>query len=195
MASPEEKTLANAESAYVAKRASALTNPITNDSIFVQADNSTLSAFVSIPGDFVSGTSRLDGKCIYVRASGKVITGASSTLITTLWFSPTARTSITFNGTGVATTGATHTSGAFATTSGNWFLEAVFTWDITSKILGGSFDAFSSATPSVTATTVCTAVTAVDLSVPGPGFLCGAHFGTSNAANIVSLSEFILEVL
>lgn len=186
--------MANAESAYVAKRAAVLTNPITNDAIFLQADNSALSAFVAIPGDFVSGTSRLDGKCIYVRASGKITVAANSTLIFTLYYSPTARTSITFNGTGVSTTGATQTTGTF-TASGNWFVEGTFTWDITSKILGGYFDAYSSLTPTFTTTAVATNITAVDLSVPGPGFIMGAHLGTGNAASVVSMSEFVLEVL
>lgn len=187
--------MAGNDAVYVAKRAATLTNPLTNDSIFVQADSSTLAAFVAIPGDFVSGTSRLDGKMVYVRASGKVTTGTSSTLIGTLYYSPTARTSITYNGTGVSSTGVTFTSAAFATTSGNWYMEARFIWDVTSKILGGTFNVFSSATPSITAETVNTAVTSVDLTIPGGGFICGAHFGSTNASNVVSMSEFILEVM
>lgn len=188
--------MAGNDAVYVAKRAATLTNPLTNDSIFVQADNSNLAAFVAIPGDFVSGTSRLDGKMVYVRASGKVTTGASSTLIGTIYYSSAARTSITYNGTGVSSTGATFTSNSFATTSGNWYIEAKFIWDATSKILGGGFDAYSSAsTAAVVADTALTAISSVDLTIPGPGFICGVHFGTTSTSNVATLSEFILEVM
>ena len=186
--------MANAETAYLAKRAATLVNPSTNDQIFLQADNSALSAFVAIPGDFVSGTSRLDGKCIYVRASGKATVAANSTVISTIYYSPTARTSITFNGTGVATTGAVQTTGT-VTASVNWFIEYTAIWDITTKIMGGYWDSFSSLTPTFTTTAIATNVTAVDLSVSGPGFICGAHLGTPNAASVVTMSEFVLEVL
>lgn len=194
MVSPEDKALANAETAYIAKRATPLTNP-TAATMFLQADNAALAAFVAIPADFVSGTPRPGVQCFYVRASGKVITGTTSTLTVTLYYSPTARTAITTGTTGVVTTGATHTSGGFVSTSGNWFIEYTGTWDSTSKIMGGYFDAFSTATPSVTVLTVGTAVTGADLSVPGPGFVLGTLFGSTNAANIVTLSEFVLEVL
>lgn len=189
--------MASNDSVYVAKRATALTNPITNDSIFLSADSASFAAFVPLQDDIVLGTPRLNSRVWYTRCSGRVTTGTSSTLIATIYYSPTARTSLTFNGTGVTSTGATFTSGAFATTSGNWFIEAVFTWDITSKVLGGYFDAYSSATPSITADTVLTNQTSVDLTSilnPGPGLIVGAHFGTSNASNVVTLDEFVLEV-
>lgn len=195
MVSPEDKELASNDAVYTAKRATALTNPLTNDSIFLQADNSALAAYVALQNDQVTGTSRMDGRMFYARASGKVTTSVSSTLILTMYYATAAKTAITFNGTGVASTGATHTSGAFATTSGNWWLEAEFTWDVTSKVLGGLFRAFSSATPSITADTVLTAQTAVDLTTSGgPGLVMGAHFGTTGAGNIVTMTEFVLEV-
>jgi len=188
--------MASGRSVYVAKKAAALTNPITNDSIFLQTDSSSLSAFVSAYQEgMVSGQSGLDGKAFYVRATGKVTTGTSSTLIVTLYYSPTARTSITFNGTGVSTTGATLTSGAIATASGNWMIEATFLWDFKSQQLNGYFDTLSSPTPTLAAPAVTTQLTTIDLSVPGPGFIVGAHFGSTNASNVVTLSEFILEVM
>lgn len=186
--------MASNDAVYVAKRATALTNPITNDSIFLSADSASFSSFVALENDIVSGTARQNARVYYVRASGIVITGTSSTLIVDFFYSPTARTSITYNGTGVSASLATHTSGAFATASGNWWLEATLTWDSVSKILGGKYEAFSSATPSVTATTVCTNVTAVDLTIPGAGIICGAHFGSTNASNIVTMTEFLAEV-
>jgi hypothetical protein len=192
--SPEDKDLASNDAVYVAKRAAAITNALTNDSIFLQADNSSFAAFLALENDIVSGTSRLDGRVFYARASGRVITSVSSTLILTMYFATAAKTAITYNGTGVTSLGATHTSGTFATASGNWFLEALFTWDVTSKILGGRFQGYSSATPSVTADTVLTNQTSVDLSVPGPGLVMGCHFGTTGAGNICTMTEFTLEV-
>jgi hypothetical protein len=188
--------MASGRSVYVAKKAATLTNPITNDSIFLQSDSSALAAFVSAyQGGLVGGTSNLDGKAFYVRATGKVTTGTSSTLIGTLYYATASRTAITFNGTGVSSTGATFTTGAIATTSGNWMIEATFLWDFTSKQLNGYFDTLSSPTPTLAAPAVTTQLTSIDLSLPGAGFVMGAHFGSTNASNVVSLSEFILEVM
>lgn len=188
--------MANSSSVYTAKRATALTNPLSTDSIFLQADNSAKSAFVSAYQEgMVGGTSGIDGKPFYVRACGKVTTGASSTLIVTIYYSTAASSSVTYNGTGVSTTGVTVTTGAIATTSGNWILEAEFLWDYTSKQLNGQFWGFSSPTPTVISPTVTTQLTSVDLSVPGPGFIVGTHFGTTGAANVNTLTEFMLEVM
>ena len=188
--------MARASSVYRAKRATALTNPLTNDSIFLQADNSALTAYVSAyQGGMVAGTSLLDGRPFYVRASGKVTTGASSTLIVTIYYSAAASAAIAYNTTGVSTTGVTLTTGSIATTSGNWMLEAEFLWDYTSKQLNGVFTGLSSPTPTVATAAAATQITAVDLSVPGPGFTCGCHFGTTGAANVCTLSEFVLEVM
>lgn len=188
--------MASGRSVYIAKKAVPITNALTNDSIFLQSDSSSLAAYVSAyQGGLVSGTSLLDGKAFYVRATGKVTTGASSTVIVTLWYSPTARTSITYNGTGVLTTGVTLTTGAIATTSGNWMLEAEFLWDSVSKQLNGVFTGLSSPTPTVVSPTAATQLTSVDLSVPGPGFMVGTHFGTTGAANVNNLTEFVLEVM
>jgi hypothetical protein len=188
--------MASGRSVYYAKKSVALTNPITNDSIFLQSDSSALAAYVSAyQAALVGGTSNLDGKSFYVRATGKVTTGTSSTLIVTLYYATAARTAITYNGTGVSTTGATLTTGAIGTTSGNWMIEATFLWDYTSKQLNGYFDTLSSPTPTLAAPAVTTQITTVDLSVPGPGFVVGAHFGSTNASNVVSLSELELEVM
>jgi len=188
--------MASGRSVYPAKKSVALTNPLTNDSIFLQSDSSALASYVSAYQEgLVGGTSGLDGKPFYVRACGKVTTGASSTLIVTLYYATAARTAITYNGTGVSSTGVTVTTGSIATTSGNWILEAEFLWDFTSKQLNGQFWGFSSPTPTVISPTVTTQLTTVDLSIPGPGFVVGAHFGTTGAANVVTLSEFVLEVM
>lgn len=188
--------MAQGNTVYVAKKAATIVNALTNDSIFLQSENSSYAAFVSAyQGGGSAGTSNLDGKAFYVRASGKVTTGTASTLIVTVYYATTAKTAITYNGTGVSTTGCTVTTGSISTASGNWDLEAEFVWDYTSKQLNGQFWGFSSPTPTVISPTACTQITSVDLSVPGPGFVCGAHFGSTNAGNVVTLSEFMLEVL
>lgn len=188
--------MASGRSVYTAKKSVALTNPITNDSIFLQSDSSSWAAYVSAyQGGLVGGTSNIDGKPFYVRASGKVTTGTSSTLIVTIYYATAARTAITYNGTGVSTTGVTVTTGSIATSNGNWFLDATFLWDYTSKQLNGFFEVLSSPTPTYGALAAATQITTVDLSVPGPGFVVGAHFGSTNASNVVTLSEFVLEVM
>lgn len=188
--------MASGRSVYPAKRAATITNALTNDSIFLQSENSAFASFVSAAQSAGGpGVSLLDGKSIQVRATGKVVTGASSTLIVTFYYSAAAKTAITYNGTGITATAATFTSAAYATTNGNWLLEADFVWDYTSLKLNGRFRAISGPTPVVVADTVVTQLTAVDLSLPGAGFVCGAHFGTTSATNVVTLSEFVLEVV
>jgi hypothetical protein len=188
--------MARGSTVYTAKKAATIVNALTNDNIFLQSDNSAFAAFVSAyQGGGAPGLSLLDGGMIQVRAAGKVTTSASSTLIVTLYYSAAAQTAILFNGTGVTATAATFTSAAYATTTGNWLLEADFIWDYTSKKMNGRFRAISGPTPVVVADTVVAQLTAVDLSLPGCGFACGAHFGTTGAGNIATLSNFTLEVV
>lgn len=188
--------MGTANTVYTAKKAATIVNALTNDSIFLQSDNSAYAAFVSAYQSAAGpGVSLLDGGAFRVRASGKVTTGASSTLIVTLYYSAAAKTAILYNGTGVTATAATFTSAAYATTTGNWLLEADFVWDYTSLKMNGRFRAISGPTPVVVGDTVVAQLTAVDLSLPGCGFVCGAHFGTTGATNVATLSNFSLEVL
>lgn len=186
----------NSTNSYIAKRASVLTNPLTNDSIFLSADSASFSSFVGVPGDGSPGLSTLDGGVFSVKASGKVSAVSTSTLILTLYYSAAARTAITYNGTGVTSTGATITSasmtGPYKT---NWYLNATFIWDYASLLLNGFFSSVTGPTPALGAAAVTTQLTAVDLSLPGAGFVMGAHLGSSNAASTVTLSNFSLEVL
>lgn len=198
--------MATATSSYVAKKAAALVNPITNDSIFVQSDNSAKSAFVSLY-QLVNSSGTVQPLCtsFYVRASGTVTTGTTSTLLVTLYYSTGAQGSTTRNGTGVTATSATFTSGSIASASQNWDLEANLFWDATSKVLNGYFwsvNPASATTCQVTAQTAITSLTAIDLTalststpIGAPGLTIGAHFGSTNASNTVSLTEFIAEVL
>jgi hypothetical protein len=187
----------SATSVYTAKRAATLTNPITNDSIFLSADNSAYSAFVSpMLVAASSGVSALEGVPFYLRASGKVTTSVSSTLIVTVYFGTAARTNITYNATGVTALTGALTTGSYATASGNWWMYYELLWDFKSLLLGGSYRTFNqNSTPAVVAETIITAQTAVDLTIPGCGFIVGAHFGSTGAGNIATLSNFELGVL
>lgn len=198
--------MATVTTTYTAKKATALTNPLTNDSIFVQSDNSAKSAFVSlyqlVQGAGVAYPAVLS---FYVRAAGLVTTGTSSTLIVKLYYSTGASGSTTFNGTGVTATTVTFTSGAIATASQNWQIDANLYWDFTSKVLNGSFTTVnpaSATTCQVTAQTAITSLTTIDLTalssaapIGGPGLILGAHFGSTNAGNVVTLSEFSAGVI
>ncbi len=186
----------NANTPYIAKRAAVLTNPITNDSVFLSADSASYAAFVSayISGQ-ASGTSGLDGAAFSIKASGKVNIVTSSTLILTLYYATAARTSLTYNATGVSSLGTVTSSSMTAPYTSNWFLSATFVWDVTSKLLNGYFLTLAGPTPTFTGSAVTTQITSADLSVTGPGFLIGAHLGTGNAASTVTLSNFSLEVL
>jgi hypothetical protein len=186
----------SATSIYTAKRAATIVNALTNDNIFLQADNSAYSAFVSpmlLAGG--SGLSSLDGVPFYLRASGKVVTSVSSTLIVSLYFATAARTSITYNATGVAVLTGAMTTGTYATASGNWWMYYELIWDTKSLVLTGSYRNLNSLTPTLVAETAIANQTAVDLTVPGNGFIAGAHFGTTGAGNIATLSNFELGVL
>lgn len=198
--------MATSTSSYFAKKAASLTNPLTNDSIFVQSDNSAKAAFVSLYQEVEgSGTIGVPCQAFYVRAQGLVTTGASSTLIVKLYYSTGAQSSITYNGTGVTATTITFTSGSIATASQNWSLEAELFWDATSKVLNGQFwtvNPASATTCQVTAQTAITSLTSVDLTalsnttpIGAPGLICGAHFGTTSTSNVVTLSEFVAEVM
>jgi len=188
--------MARGSSVYVAKKAATIVNALTNDSIFLQSENSAFAAFVSsYQGALAGGSSSLDGSSIYIRASGKVTTGASSTLIVTLYYSAAAKTAITYNGTGVTALGSTFTSSAYATTTGNWMLETVMVWDYTSLKMNGYFISTSGPTPTIAGPSAVAQQTAIDWSLPGCGFVLGSHFGTTGAANVVTLSQFTLEVM
>lgn len=169
--------MANNNTIYLAKRAAALTNP-TSATVFVQSDNSANPAIVYIPGD-----SRLQGKIIKVRASGKAISGTTSNFKATIQYGTSATA-------GSNTDVAALTNRSYASTTGEWWIEAVFSWDSASQKLNGKFNGSNLNTADTDAVT--TQVTSVDLSASGLGFVVSALFGSTNAANIATLSELSL---
>ncbi len=185
----------NSVNSSVAKRAAVLANPITNDSIFLTADSASFAAATFLQGDGSPGLSSLDGGVVVVKASGKVTVKTSSTLFLTLYYSAAARTAITYNGTGVSSLGTVTSGSMTAPYSTSWFLQATMIWDYTSLIMNGYFQTLAGPTPTFTASAVTTQVTAADWSLPGAGFVMGAHLGSGNAASTVTLSNHSLEVL
>lgn len=180
--------MANQGSVFKAKRATSQTNP-TSATVFKQADNSALAANILIPGD-----SRLQGQKFRVRASGRVTGG------TTTNFTPRIQYSSAANGSGAATSAnntavAAATARAFNTLSGTWSIEGDFIWDSTSAKLNGAFWALNGSTATLDALAATTAVSTVDLSVSGVGFVVDALFSATNASNTCTLDDFSLEVL
>lgn len=185
-----------ASSIYIAKRASTLSNPSTA-AVFTQADNSSLAAFVAIPRSGTGGTSsRVDGSPFYVRASGIVTIGSAgtSTFLPGLYYSAGARTQITIVAgnlvAGVASTALT-ASGTFP-----WFVEYTGIWDSTSGALGGYYDQYVAiASGTTTQAVTINLLSSVDLRTDGAGFVCGCTMGTSRTGTVVTLREFVLEVM
>ena len=185
--------MANASNCYVAKKASTLTNPITTAQVFTQTDSALLSAFVAVPGAFAVGTSLIDGKCIYMRMSGTIVMGASATFTPQIWWTKNARTT-------VAVTSATAVAGAASTAiaaTHPWFLETELVWSYASLKLGGYYSQYVGIASGLITQAITTAnvLTAVDLSTATSGFIPTALIGTGNAATVVTLSEFVLEVM
>lgn len=187
--------MAQSNDVYVAKRASTLADPSTA-AIFKQADNSALAAFVAIPRAGTSTTSRVDGVPFYVRASGIITVGSAgtTTCLPGIYYSAAARTQITVvTGNLVAGTASTAltASGTFP-----WFVEYTGIWDSTSKALGGYYDQyFAIANGTTTQAVTINLLSTVDLTTDGAGFVCGITDGTSRTGTVVTLKEFVLEVM
>jgi hypothetical protein len=189
--------MANTSSVYVAKKAATLSNPITTASVFLQSDNSSYAAFCGIPGAFAVGTSSLDGKAIHLRASGNVLggSGGTSTFTPQIWYAAAARTAIAVaSGTAVAGAASTALS---ATTNYPWMLDVTLHWSYASGLMGGAYWQSVAIASGLTTDTIVTnnALSSVDLSANGVGFIASALMGTSRTGCVVTLSEFILEVL
>lgn len=187
--------MGQASDVYIAKRASTLANPSTA-AVFLQADNSALAAFVALPRAASSTASRVDGSPFYVRASGTVTIGSAgtSTFLPGLYYSAGARTQITIVAgnlvAGVASTALT------ASTTFPWFVEYTGIWDSTSKALGGYYDQYVAiASGTTTQAVTINLLGSVDLTTDGAGFVCGCTMGTSRTGTVVTLKEFVLEVM
>lgn len=177
--------MANANSVYRAKKASALSNP-TSATVFKQSDDATRAAFVQAK-DIVSG------KPFRVRASGTATTGTTSNFLATIQFTSDV-TSTSCATAANNTDAAALTNRSLATVTRSWMLDAVFVWDSVSQRLTGQKNGVNGETIE-TASVIITALTSVDFSTNKCGFVVSAIFGSTNASNSASLVDFTLEVL
>lgn len=179
-------------SIYVAKKSVLLTNP-TAATVFLQADNAAKAASVFVPDMWQDASSLVTGQQIgsvtlLVKASGRVTGG------TTTNFTPVIQL-------GSSITAASNTAVASATaravnsTSSNWYIEAQFIWDFTSKRLGGAFWAVNGSAQTLDAQATVTAQTAIDWTTSGNGFSVSALFSATNAGNLAYLDGLTLEVV
>ena len=150
------------------------------------------------PAD-IQGADGIDGHPFKVRVVGKAFTGGSYTFQTKLYQVPysivTAGTSATLANDNVALSNAA--SAAF-TGWANFILEAQFLWDSSSQKLNTSFQTslnqVNGAAVAPTSSIVSIAYTAGN-PVNNLNFLPSFTFGTANAANSVTVTEFTLERL
>lgn len=189
--------MAKGSSVYIAKKATTLSNPTGTAVVFTQSDSASWASYCALPEAVVSGTSGLDGKCIYLRASGNVVvgTGGTSTFTPQIWWTANARTT-------TAVTSATAVAGAASTalsasTNYPWFLETTLVWSQASALLGGYYDQYVGIASGLTTPAITTGnvLSTIDLSVNTNGFICSGLMGTSRTGTVITLSEFILEVL
>lgn len=175
--------MANGVSIYCAKRAAALTNPVTALVTFLQADNSAKAAAVYVPDQWqdniVAGSFRFN-----LRAHGRVTSGTSGNITLAIQY-------------GTATSGNTSIvapSAAAYSVNGNWNLDVDgLVWDSTSKLLNGRYTGYVTSAGTILTAASITQLAAKDFTANGLGFTVAAFFGTSNAGNIVYLDDFCLE--
>lgn len=178
---------------YMAKKSVVQTNPLAA-SVFLQADNATKAAAVFVPDNWFDGPpTSVTGQAIgavsfKIRAYGRVTGGTTTNFTPALQFG----TSITAASNTVVATG---TAAAYNSASGNWFIEAEFLWDFTSKRLNGIFQAINGTAGTVQSPLTTTQVTAVDLSAAGQGFVISGFFSATNAGNLCYLDYFAVEEL
>ena len=176
----------NANSVYAAKKAATLTNP-TAATTFLQADNSAKAAAVYIPDQW-QYNSVAGGFRFKLKAWGRMTGGTTTNFLPQIQF-------------GVTTTAASNTDFTVMTTracnstSGNWWIDVDGIWDVTSKLVNGSFTGGGGSAGTLNAPTICTQLTAKDPTVNGQGFTVSAIFSATNAGNLAFLDGLTLEVL
>lgn len=146
----------------------------------------------------VQGT--FDANKFSVRVQGKLFTGAASTVVIGLYQAPNTIVQAGTQSTvaNVHAVANMTTASAAITGASNFVLEASFIWDSASNLLNGYVDAFSvngalqavntAAAGANVATSIQTLLGAQDLK-----FLPFITFGTANAANSWTVSEFAID--
>lgn len=158
--------------------------------------------WIGAPADIQYG--EFDGHPFKVRVAGKVHTGGSITFLCNLYYVPSAIASADTAGT-LSNDTAVVTNAASSAFSGdaNFLVEAEFLWDSTSKKLNGFVTSSQvnganvapnsgSAGTNVATTQVSTTYTAGS-AVSLLNFIPSFTFGTGNAANSVTVTEFVID--
>ena len=177
--------MANANSIYRAKKATALTDP-TSATTFKQADSSSKAACVFFPV-FAQATAP-PVLAFKFRALGRATTTGSHNVTPKVSY-------------GVSTTAGSNTiiaaatARAVATTTASWVIWGDLIWDSTSQVLQGSFSAMNGSTNVLDSAAVLTSsVTAVDFSQSGLGLSVEITIATGGG-DIGYLDDLSLEVL
>jgi len=178
--------MANIIAYYKAKRASNLANP-TSASTFVQADASTKAVFVPLAVDSGATSARFR-----VRARGRATTGTTSNFLAKLQYT-TDVTSTNAATAGNNTDIVTLTNRSLATITRSWSIDIELIWDSTSQRLTGTFlNGINSETLETVA--IVSALTGIDLTTRKTGVVVAAIFGSTNASNVATLDDFVVEV-
>jgi hypothetical protein len=176
--------MGNANTIYSAKRAAALTNPLTANVTFLQADNSAKAAAVFVPDQWQENTVA-GSLALQLRCWGRVTSGTSGNVTVAVQA-------------GTATSGNTTiftSSAASYTANGNYYFSADLLWDVTSKLLNGMYYGWATTAGTAITPATITQLAAKDYSTNGLGFTAAGFFGTTNAGNILYLDGLTLEVI
>lgn len=173
--------MGNANTIYLAPKATALTNP-TAATTFKQADDSTKAAAVYFPT--ISGSSA----AFNFRARGRCINSASHNLTPKVSYGVSATA-------GSNTVIAAGAAVAVTTTMTTWCIWGQLFWDSTSQVITGHFQNILGETMTLAAPAVLTAEkTGVDLSLSGLGLSVECTIATGGG-DTGYLDELSLEVL
>jgi hypothetical protein len=133
-----------------------------------------------------------NGRPFYLQGWGICTTGASTNLTLKLYQVPASVVAAGLAAGSVAGCNliATSTARAVNTTTGKFIFQAQLQWDSISKLLHGQFSVdISNLLDGWAATTAATTATAADNEL---NFLLSATLSSGNAANVVTMQEFIV---
>lgn len=171
--------MANANTFAVAPGVTPIALNSTTETVILNSAGTPLQVGLSSQANFDGG------RPFIVRLRGTAKGGSTTTLQFKLYLGTSATV-------GSDALVATYTAAALVPAAGgNFDVSATLQWDSTSQQVNGTFGGQTNGT--VTATTqLATAPTAV-ASVSALQFVASAKFGTANATNVVSVTEFIID--
>lgn len=151
--------------------------------------------WIGVPQDVAN--SECDGHPFKVRIVGKVFTGAAATLATTLYQVPAATIAAGTVSTLAGNQSLIALTSTAITGSANFIVEIEFLWDSVSQSLGGFVTtAFANSALIGTlgaATTARTVPFTTAAGVNGLNFLPTFTLSVANAANTVTVTEFVID--